>query len=121
MQGQIPRACRLRSAAVSMALVITVVGLASCNRPKPVETLEIFIRDRKFEPAYVKANRGDNVWWINESDEKHVVSFEGFDSVEMHIDPGQRRGFVSNEVREYKVYCKIHNFKGRLLIVEPEA
>lgn len=110
-----------RLVGLGMAVVFVIGGLSSCNRSKPVETLEIFVRDRKFEPAYIKAQTGPTVWWINETEEQHVVSFEGFESVEIFLNPGTRRGFAFTEPREYKVYCKIHGFKGRALIDENQS
>lgn len=105
----------------AVAILLALAALASCNRAQPVETAEIFIRGRNFDPAYVQVDRGPAVWWVNETEEQHVVSFEGFESVQIDVYPGQRRGFAFTESREYRTYCKIHNFKGRVLIVEPEA
>lgn len=110
-----------RMVAVVAAASIAVAGLASCNRAKPVDTTEVVIRDRSFDPPYIKAERGATVWWINNSGEDHVISFRGFDSVEIFVYAGTKRGFAFSESREYKVYCKIHHFEGRVLIVEPAA
>ncbi len=114
-----PRSARILGIVLTASLAPAL--FVSCNRAKPVDTLEIFIRDNKFHPSYVRAERAQTVWWINETDEQHVISFEGFDWVEIFVAPRGKKGFSFTESREYRMYCKIHNFKGRLLVVEPEA
>jgi len=111
----------LRMFAVTAAASIAVTAMASCSRARPVDTTEVVVKDRSFEPRYIRATRGETVWWTNASGEEHVISFRGFDSVEIFLYPNSKKGFAFTESREYKVYCKIHNFEGRAVIVEPGA
>ncbi len=103
-------------------LLASTLLLTACSSPEPVQTTEIAIRDGKFVPQNVKAKTTETIWWTNETSERYVLSFESDRSVEIFIEPGEKKGFVFTQSGEYVVYCKIHRqTKGRLFIEASEA
>lgn len=112
----------LRRSLVVLASLLALLAVTSCSGPEPVETSQVVVRNRRFEPPAIRTANTSVVWWSNADTEEHVISFRGMETTELHLPPrnpkGEQRGFMFSEPGEYEMFCKIHGFKGKVISVK---
>lgn len=117
-----------RKSAVPAAILATAALAVSCGlylsaaeRDARAASRSVSIKDSRFSPRRVDANRNDTVTWRWRSDLEHDVSFTSVPRGASRRGAGVRTGgppFTKRMTKRgtYRYLCTVHDFAGRVVV-----
>jgi plastocyanin len=80
-------------------------------------TVEISIKDNKFDPADVVVTAGTKITFINNDSVPHRIKAEASAFESRELEPGQRWTTVISNIGEYPYSCAIHpDMQGKITV-----
>jgi plastocyanin len=95
--------------------------LVGMSLPASAQTVNVLIRDYKFDPAVMEIRAGQTVKWTNgEKRTSHSIFFQGPSSVESdRLFPGESWERVFNKPGTYLYTCGPHpEMTGKVIVTE---
>jgi len=92
---------------VGVTVIVSALGLAACERPKP-QTHTVTIGNFRFQPETVTVARGDTIVWINKDLVPHTATSKsgGFDSEV--IQPEKSWRVTVRKQGDFAYVCTLH-------------
>jgi plastocyanin len=120
------RSIRFVPLAVCLTVAAVLIGGDTPTKPKvgpgarAVQTVEIKIKDNKFDPDELQISKGDSVKWTNNDTENHTATSPPddpkFDTGE--IAPGSSVTLTFDKAYSWNYHCKHCSAAGRLAVKE---
>jgi plastocyanin len=98
---------RTATCAVAVVVIVSAIGLAAGDRPKP-KRHTVIMENMRFQPDTLTVARGDTVVWVNRDLVAHTATSKtgGFES--QVIPPEKSWTFVAQKKGEFAYICRFH-------------